>query len=130
MRRLEVHFNRVLSFLFVEIVAICSAASYRLISAESAIVLFVFDFLFVSFAFQLTRTLSVKLGLLALGNVVGLFFNLFFSFLTFAGFEYFGEVFRVFYAMIFPVFNVSWIVIFWSLSLATFSKPNFIKTGE
>jgi hypothetical protein len=116
--------------LFLEIVAICSAASFLLISAESAIVLFVFDFLFVTLAFQLTRKLSVKLRLLALGNIVGLFFNLFFSLLTFAGFEYFGEVFRVFYAMVFPVFNVSWMVIFWSLSLATFSKPTYLKSGD
>jgi hypothetical protein len=129
-RRLEVEFNRVLSFFFLEVLTLCSVTSFLLINAESAIVLFIFDFLFVSFVFQLTRKLSVKLGLLALGNVVGLFCNFVFYSLNVVGVKYLGEVFSVFYAISFPILNVSWMVTFWSLSLASLPKPTNGKTGD
>jgi len=123
MPRLDFELNRVLSILFIEIIALCTAASYRLINVESAIVLLILDFLFVTLAFQLSRTLPVKMGLLALGNLVGLFCNFIFYSLNIVGVAYFGEVFRVFYVLSYPLLNMMWMVTFWSLSLAVLPKP-------
>ena len=128
MHRLEVEFNRVLSLFFLEIIALCSVASLLKINVESAVVLFIFDFLFVSLAFQLTKALSVKLGLLALGNVVGLFCNFVFYSLNVVGVEYFGEVFGFFYTISYPLLNMMWMVTFWSLSLAILPKTQNMKT--
>jgi len=86
-----------------------------------------FNFLFVSLAFQLTGKLSVKFGLLALGNVVGLFCNSVFYSLNIVGVDYFGEVFRVFYVISYPLLNMMWIVTFWSLSLAILPNPQNMK---
>ena len=130
MHRLEVACKGIVTFLFCEIIVFCSVASYLLINIESSIVLFIFDFLFVSLAFQLTKTLPLKLGLLALGNAVGLFCNYLFHTFSVVGMEYLGEAFRVFYAISFPVLSVSWMVIFWSLSLTAIPKPANIKTGD
>lgn len=116
-------------FFFLEIITLCSVAALFLISVESAVALFIFDFLFISLAFQLTRTMRVKLGLLASGNFVGLFCNYVFHLINIVGVEYLGDMFRVFYAISFPVLNVSWIVTFWSLSLAAIPKPINAKTG-
>jgi hypothetical protein len=126
MRRLEVVFNLLVSFFFLEVITFCSVATYSLISIESVIALFIFDFLFISLAFPLTKSLPMKLGLLTLGNLVGVFCNSFFNMIRIVGMENFGETFRVFYAISFPVLNVSWIVTFWSLVLASLPnlKPN------
>ena len=128
MHRLEVEFNRVLSVFFLGIIALCSAASYRLINYESAIVLLIFDFLFISLTFQLTRKLSVMLGLLALGNVLGLFCNFIFASVSILGVAYFGQVFNIFYALSYPILNTLWMVTFWSLSLTGLPKPANLKT--
>ena len=123
MRRLATGFNRVLQFLFLQTIILCSVFSLLFVNNESTIVLFIFDFLFISLAFQLIRTLSLKFGLLALGNLFGLFCNFIFNLLNIVGVKYLGEIFLVVYTISFPILNVSWIVTFWSLSLAALHNP-------
>ena len=127
MSRLEVVLNRVLSVLFIETIALFLAASFLAINIESALVLFVFDFLFVSLAFQLAGTFTKKLGLLALSNVIGFFCNFVFNSFHIVGVEYFGEGFNVFFSISYPILNMVWMVSFWSLNLAILPKPHNIK---
>ena len=129
MRQTGVAFGLMLQFLSIESIALCSVASLLLINVESAIVLFIFDFLFISLAFQLTRTLLAKFCLLALGNLFGLFCNFVFYLINIVGLEYFGGVFRIFYAILFPILSVSWIVTFWSLSLSVLPKSGDFDAG-
>ncbi len=118
-----------LSFQLLSIVVIfsCSGVSLVFISPESTIVLFIFDFLFVSLAFQLKSPLTMKLLLLGLGNLLGLFWNFILYLINIVGMEYFGELFRIFYALAIPVLNISWVVTFWSLSLSVLAKPSTFR---
>src|SRR3989304_9523696 len=74
---------------FLEAVALCLLFSFRFISVGSTIMLLIFNFLFISLIFQLNGTPNRKLGMLALGNIVGLFWNFIFNLLTVVGMEYF-----------------------------------------
>ncbi len=106
----------------LQLITLCLIASISFISLESTITLFIFDFLFASLTFQLNGTMSRKLGLLAIGNFVGLFWNfVFFNFYSVGAF-YFGEFFGAFYTITYPILNLMWIVPFWSLSLSVFPK--------
>ena len=104
--------------LFLEAIALCLIASFRFINIESTATLLIFNLLFLSLTFQLNGTLNRKLGMLALGNVIGLFWNSVLHFFAVAGGTFFGETFNVFYAVLYPLLNFMWIVSFWSLSLA------------
>jgi hypothetical protein len=108
---------------FLEAVVLCLVFSFRFISVGSTITLLVFDFLFVSLIFQLNGSWNRKFLLLTLGNMVGLFWNFVFSLFSVAGMAVFGEMFGVFYSVIFPFLNLLWIVSFWSLSLSALSPP-------
>ncbi len=114
----------------IVVVFLCSGISLALISPESTITLFIFDFLFVSLAFQLKSPLTMKLLLLGLGNLLGLFWNFILYIINIVGMEYFGEVFRIFYALAIPVLNISWVVTFWSLSLSVLAKPRTFSRGH
>ena len=113
---------------FLEAVALCLLFSFRFISVGSTIMLLVFNFLFISLIFQLNGTTNRKLVLLALGNIIGLFWNFVFSLFSAAGIAFFGNVFSVFYSVVFPFLNLMWIVSFWSLSLSALPKPR--SSGE
>jgi len=104
--------------LFLEAIALCLIASFRFINIESTATLLIFNLLFLSLTFQLNGTLNRKLGMLALGNVIGLFWNSVLHFFAVAGVTFFGEAFNVFYVVLYPLLNFMWIVSFWSLSLA------------
>lgn len=110
------------SGLFLTVIVLCVATSFRFINSESAVTLLFFNFLFTFLTFELNGTLTRKLGILALGNTIGLFWNFIFYFFTIAGNAYFGETFNVFYAIFRPFLNFIWIISFWSLSLAAFPK--------
>jgi hypothetical protein len=103
------------------------SVSFVKINIETAIMLLIFNFLFVSFTFQLSGTRMQKLGLLAVGNVLGLLCNFLFISLSTASSEYFGTGSNVFYAIFYPIVNTLWIVMFWSLSLSTLPKPSNVK---
>jgi hypothetical protein len=60
--------------------------------------------------------------MLTAGNIVGLFWNLIFYYLSLAGYDYFGVAFNAFYTLIYPILNLMWIVPFWSLSLGFLPK--------
>jgi hypothetical protein len=82
----------------------------------------IFSFLFGTITSQLNGTVIRKIGLLAVGNILGLFWNLVFYHFASVGTSAFGEIFEIFYVMIFPFLNMLWIVSFWSLSMGYFSK--------
>jgi hypothetical protein len=114
--------KHLLLFLQLEIIGLCFIVSFQFINIESTVTLILFSFLFVSLIFQLNGTLSRKLCLLTIGNVLGLFWNLVFRYFSLAGALYFGNLFDVFYVIIFPFLNLMWIVPFWSLSLGILPK--------
>jgi hypothetical protein len=116
--------SRIVMGLFLEAIALCLITSFRFINIESTATLMIFNLLFVSLTFQLNGTINRKLGMMALGNVIGLLWSFVLYFLGIAGAIFFGEIFRVFYAVIYPVLNFMWIVSFWSLSLSVLPNPN------
>jgi len=114
--------NRLVLVLFFEIIALCLIVSFRFVNIETVIILLIFNFLFTSLIFQLDGALNRKLGMLALGNIIGLFWNFIFHSFAVVGVVYFGEIFGAFYTIFYPLLNLMWIVSFWSLSLA--ALPN------
>jgi bacteriorhodopsin len=115
--------NRLVLVLFSEVIALCLIMSFRFVNIETVIMLLIFNFLFISLIFQLNGTPNRKLGMLALGNIIGLFWNFIFHLFTVVGMEYFGEIFGAFYTIFYPLLNLMWIVSFWSLSLAALPNP-------
>jgi hypothetical protein len=109
--------------LFLETIVLCLITSFRFISIESTATLLIFNLLFLSLTFHLNGALSIKLGMLALGNITGLFWYFVLHHFAIAGAAFFGEPFNVFYAVSYPFLNFMWIVAFWSLSLTFFPKP-------
>jgi len=114
--------NPVFAMLFLEAVAICLLISFRFINLESTVNLLWFNLLFVSMTFILKAPLNRKLGLLALGNVIGVFCNFYYRLFHSAGCLIFGDPFSLVYVILYPFFNFMWIVTFWSLSLAALSS--------
>jgi hypothetical protein len=119
--------GKAILFIFLlGVIAFCPIASFRFIEIESTIILLIFSFLFGSIIFQLNGTAQRKIGLLAAGNLLGLFWNLVFYNFAAAGTLVFGKIFDTFYIIAFPFLNMLWIVSFWSLSMAYFSKTRII----
>lgn len=109
--------------LFVETIVLCLIASFRFISIESTVTLLIFNGLFFSLTFQLNGTLTRKVCILTLGNIVGLFWNIVFFYFSWVGLRYLGIAFNAFYIIIFPIFNLMWIIPYWSFSLSFLSQP-------
>lgn len=97
---------------------------------ESAFILIIFNFFFVSLTFPLEGALALKLLLLSAGNVVGFVWNYLLSMLFDALPQYLGGSSSTSWAVIGPVLNLIWIVSFWSVSLTTlaWSKNGRIGT--
>jgi hypothetical protein len=109
-------------------------ASYMLLSSpytsnESAYMLIIFNFLFVSLTFPLNGTLKKKLFMLIVGNVIGLFWNYLFSLFAYSVAYHFGELFNTFYIVLSPFLNLVWIVSFWSISLTALTNSKNRKVG-
>lgn len=115
--------SRLVLGLFLEAIALCLITSFRFINIESTVTLLIFNLLFLSITLQLNGSLNRKLGMLSLGNIIGLFWNFFLYFFAIAGVTFFGEMFNVFYAVFYPLLNFMWIVSFWSLSLSVLPNP-------
>ena len=115
--------NRLVLVLFFEIIALCLIVSFRFVNIETVIILLIFNFLFTSLIFQLDGALNRKLGMLALGNIIGLFWNFIFHSFAVVGVVYFGEIFGAFYTIFYPLLSFMWIVSFWSLSLTVLPNP-------
>ena len=119
------------SFSLLQIVVLCLLVSFRFVSLESTITLSVFNFFFASIIFLLNGTVNRKLGILALGNVVGLLWNMIFHYFSLVGTFYFGKAFEAFYTVTYPLLNLMWVVPFWSVSIGFFPKPqNDRRRGE
>lgn len=110
------------SISLLQIIALCLLVSYRYVNLESTITLLIFNFLFASLIFQLNGTMNRKLGMLAVGNGVGLGWNFVFYYFSLAGTVYFGKVFDGVYTVVYPLLNIMWVVPFWSLSLGFLPK--------
>jgi hypothetical protein len=119
--------SRLVLSLFLEVITLCLITSFRFINIESTVTLLIFNLLFLSLTFQLNGSRNRKVGMLALGNIIGLFWNFFLYFFAIAGVTFFGEVFNVFYAVFYPLLNFMWIVSFWSLSLSVLPNPKSMR---
>jgi hypothetical protein len=108
--------------LFVLVIILCLLTSYRHLDIQSTITLIIFNLFFVSLFFQLNGSPILKMSTLAAGNILGLFWNLVFHYISATGSSYFGLAFNVFFAIICPILNLMWIVPFWSLSLSFLPK--------
>jgi len=85
---------------------------------ESAPMLIIFNFLFVSLIFPLNGPLKTKTSMLLMGNLIGLFWNNLSYLLANVSISYLGEAFNTLHIILNPLANLIWIVSFWSLSLA------------
>ena len=106
----------------LEAVAICLLVSFQLVGLEATVNLLCFNLLFISLTFILKIPFNTKLILLALGNVLGVLCNFFFSLFRNAGITIFGNAFNLVYVILYPFFNFMWIVTYWSLSLAALAS--------
>ena len=114
--------SRLVLVLSIEAIALCLIATFRFVNIESTATLLIFNLLFLSLTFHLNGTLNIKIGILALGNIIGLSWNVVLYYFATSGIAIFGESFNVFYAVSYPFLNFMWVVAFWSLSLTVFPK--------
>ena len=119
--------NRLASVFFVQLIILSVFASIQFIDLKSTAILLIFNFLFVSITFQLSGSYSRKLGLLALGNMLGFLWNYTFASFAFAGASFFGETFSTIYTISYPFLDSLWIVTFWSLSLTVLPRPQVLQ---
>ena len=120
--------NRAATVFLLMVIFLCLSASYRLINFQTTVTLLIFNVIFFSLIFQLNGSVLNKVFVLAIGNIVGLLLNLIFYNFSMVGYEYFGITFNAFYTLIYPFFNLMWIVPFWSLSLGFL--PNKQPIGQ
>jgi hypothetical protein len=114
--------------------SIGAIASYMLLSSsfvsnESVYMLIIFNFLFVSLIFPLDGTLTRKISMLLIGNIIGLFWNYLFSLFAYTVAYYLGESFNTLYIILSPFVNLIWIVSFWSISLTALANSKDKKLG-
>jgi hypothetical protein len=106
------------SGIFVGAIITYAILSFSYISSESALMLTIFNFLFVFLIFPLRGKLVKKMMLLLVGNIVGLLWNTIFSLFAYSAVHYLGEVFNLGCVILNPLLNLVWIVSFWSMSLS------------
>jgi hypothetical protein len=121
--------NGLVILLVLQAVGFCLIASYRFINFESTAIMMIFNLFYISIIFQLKGSNKKKLSLLALGNFVGLFWNLVFFHFFSVGTLLFGHSFQIFYVMIYPFLNLAWIVTIWALSLVSLSRKEPAQLG-
>jgi hypothetical protein len=92
--------------------------AYRSVNLQASLTLLIFSALFGSLIFQLNGTLNRKLSLLTIGNIIGLFWNVLFHYFSLAGTILFGGAFNALYVILYPIFNLMWVVPFWAFSLS------------
>ena len=104
--------NRLVIPLFLEAITLCLIISFRFVNIAATATLLIFNLLFLSIAIYLNGTLNRKLGILTLGNITGLFWNLVLNYFAVAGGAFFGEPFNIFYAVLsFPKFYVGCVLL-------------------
>jgi hypothetical protein len=121
--------NHLIFGIFIGVIASYALLSLSYISSESAYMLIIFNFLFVSLTFPLNGTLKKKLVMLFVGNAIGLFWNYLFSLFAHSVTNQLGEFFNTLYIILSPFLNLVWIVSFWSLSLTALANSKNEKVG-
>lgn len=115
--------NRLALGLSIEAITLCLILSFTFINIAATITLLIFNLFFLSLTIHLNGTLNKKIGILALGNIAGLLWNLVLHYFAIAGNALFGNPFNLIYTVLYPFLNFIWIVAFWSLSLTVLPKP-------
>lgn len=112
---------RSLAIIFlIEITVLSVLATAFQVDFQSTAILLIFNFLFISLTFQLHGSLILKLGLLALGNVVGAAWNYCFHFLIVSAATSLvvaPATLKILYSISYPFLNSLWVISVWSLSL-------------
>jgi len=114
--------HSILGFFAGVIVTYIIILSFYCVNNEAALILMVFDFLFVSLVFPLDGTFVKKISLLLIGNVIGLLWNTVFSSFAYVAACYFGEFLNILYILLNPLLNLIWVVSFWSISLSVLAS--------
>jgi len=114
--------HSILGFLAGVIATYIIILSFYCVNNEAALMLMVFDFLFVSLVFPLDGTFEKKIALLLIGNVIGLLWNSVFSSFAYVAACYFGEFLNILYILLNPLLNLIWVVSFWSISLSVLAS--------
>ncbi|MDH7564698.1 MAG: hypothetical protein QHH24_07490 [Candidatus Bathyarchaeota archaeon] len=89
-----------------------------------ALALIVFNFIFVSLIFPLDGSLKKKAALLAIGNIIGFFWN--YLFLIASSLEIMPHMLQV---LLSPFLNLLWVVSYWSLSLSFMTHSGAHREG-
>jgi hypothetical protein len=115
---MELRNKRLFQFFSIEYIILCMIVAYRSVNLQASLTLLIFSALFGSLIFQLNGTLNRKLSLLTIGNIIGLFWNVLFHYFSLAGTILFGGAFNALYVILYPIFNLMWVVPFWAFSLS------------
>ena len=115
--------NRLAIGLSIEAITLCLIISFTFINISATIMLLIFNLFFLSLTIHLNGTLNKKIGILSLGNIAGLLWNLVLHYFAIAGNAFFGKPFSLIYTVSYPFLNFMWIVAFWSLSLTVLPNP-------
>jgi hypothetical protein len=115
--------SRLVTGLFLEAIVLCLIFSFSFIDIAATATLLIFNLFFRSLIIHLNGALNKKLGILSLGNIIGLLWNLVLHYFNIAGITFFGESFNLFFTIAYPFLNFMWIVSFWSLSLTILPQP-------
>ena len=122
--------HSILGFFAGVIVTYVILLSFCFVNSEVAFMLMVFDFLFVSLVFPLDGSFVKKIGLLLIGNVIGLLWNSVFSSFSYVAACYFGGFLNVLYMILNPLLNLIWVVSFWSISLSVLASSKTVKVNR
>jgi hypothetical protein len=90
---------------------------------EAFFTLALFNILFASLIFPLNGTLTKKIFILVIGNIIGLVWNYLFYLFAYSAANSLGSLFSIPYIILSPFINLVWIVTFWAMSL-TFLAPS------
>lgn len=112
----------ILGFFAGAIITCVITLSFSHVNGESALMLIIFDFLFISLVFPLDGTFAKKIMLLLVGNVIGLLWNSIFSSFAYVADCYFGNFFSTLYVILNPLLNFVWVISFWSISLSVLAS--------
>jgi hypothetical protein len=112
----------ILGFFAGAIITHVITLSFSHVNGESALMLIIFDFLFISLVFPLDGTFAKKIMLLLVGNVIGLLWNSIFCSFAYVADCYFGNFFNTLYVILNPLLNFLWVISFWSISLSVLSS--------
>ncbi|MCW3993588.1 MAG: hypothetical protein NWE85_03360 [Candidatus Bathyarchaeota archaeon] len=122
--------HSILGFFAGIIVTYIIILSFYLVNNQAALMLMIFDFLFVSLVFPLDGTFVKKIELLLIGNVIGLLWNSVFSSFSYVAACYFGGFLNVLYMILNPLLNLIWVVSFWSISLSVLASSKRVKVNR